>query len=320
MLEPLKVSLTRAHRDEHPAHPVATHVLVDRAEALQQLTEPRVRRDDRLDLSHRASHGRSCHLFGHPIRFVGAVNLNMDEAVVSWASRVAIQSQGPHADGSLAGLQETEGKFPPLASQLIDKETLEPRHVPILPDRPGGTSALAAGREPRCADGGSSACQAGVDRAINREILRAVSAASGEDPFVIDSAGESMLPARAPGAALAYIMVLLAWALVGAIELVDLPNVSLGVLIVPLVEAAIWVTAIGITAYVASRVRRVGAALSVLTTLISGQTPQPGPSFSPPTPHQRSPPHQGAQVHNDPAGVAGSTWVSVHCYPASPQF
>jgi hypothetical protein len=65
-------------------------------------------------------------------------------------------------------------------------------------------------------------------------------------------------------------MALLAWALVGAIELVDLPNVSLGVLIVPFVEAAVWVTAIAITAYIASRVRRAGAALSVLTTLISG--------------------------------------------------
>lgn len=79
-----------------------------------------------------------------------------------------------------------------------------------------------------------------------------------------------MPPARAPRGALPYLMALLAWALVGAIELVDLPNVSWGGLIVPLVEAAVWVTAIGITAYIASRVRRAGAPRSVLTTLISG--------------------------------------------------
>lgn len=101
-------------------------------------------------------------------------------------------------------------------------------------------------------------------------MLLVVSATSGDDPFVADPVGEPVPPARASGGAPAFIMALLAWALVGAIELVDLPNVSVGVLIVPVVEVAVWVTAIGITAYCASRPRRVGAALSVLATLICG--------------------------------------------------
>lgn len=97
-----------------------------------------------------------------------------------------------------------------------------------------------------------------------------MSPASGGDPFVVDPDVEPTLPARASGSALVYILALLAWALVGAVELVDLPNVSIGVLIVPVVEAALWLTAIGITAYVASRVHRFGAILRVLTTLLSG--------------------------------------------------
>lgn len=75
-----------------------------------------------------------------------------------------------------------------------------------------------------------------------------MSATSGDDPFGVDRVGEPVLPAQASGGALAYIIAPLAWALVVVVELVDLPNVSVGVFIVPVVEAAVWVTAIGITA------------------------------------------------------------------------
>ena len=102
------------------------------------------------------------------------------------------------------------------------------------------------------------------------EILPAVSAATGDDPFGVGPAGEPRRPERAVGIAAPVIVALVAWVVVGAIELVDVPNVSVGALAVPVVEAAVWAAAVIVTVYVVWRVRRGGAVLGVLAALIGG--------------------------------------------------
>jgi hypothetical protein len=90
-----------------------------------------------------------------------------------------------------------------------------------------------------------------------------MSATIGDDPFGVGPAGEPRRPERAVGNAVPVIVALVAWVVVGAIELVDVPNVSVGV---PVVEAAVWAAAVVGTVYVVWRVRRAG----VLAALIGG--------------------------------------------------
>jgi hypothetical protein len=97
-----------------------------------------------------------------------------------------------------------------------------------------------------------------------------VSAATGDDPFGVGPAGEPRRPERAVGIAAPVIVALVAWVVVGAIELVDVPNVSVGALAVPVVEAAVWAAAVIVTVYVVWRVRRGGAVLGVLAALFGG--------------------------------------------------
>ncbi|HEU4539515.1 MAG TPA: hypothetical protein VFR23_00170 [Jiangellaceae bacterium] len=49
-----------------------------------------------------------------------------------------------------------------------------------------------------------------------------------------------------------------------------MPNVSVGVLVVPVVEAAVWAAAVVVTVYVVWRVRRGGVVLGVLAALFGG--------------------------------------------------
>jgi hypothetical protein len=97
-----------------------------------------------------------------------------------------------------------------------------------------------------------------------------VSAATGDDPFVVGPVGEPASPERAVGNAVPVIVALVAWVLVSLIELVDVPNVSVGVLVVPVVEAAVWAAAVTVTVYVVWWVRRGGVVLGVLAALIGG--------------------------------------------------
>jgi hypothetical protein len=97
-----------------------------------------------------------------------------------------------------------------------------------------------------------------------------MAAASGEGPFGVDPVFPTAHGLRVVRRIAPVIGMVAAWALVGGIELVDIPNISLGVLIVPLVEAAIWTAAVGVTIYVARMVRRIGAILAVIAALIGG--------------------------------------------------
>lgn len=49
-----------------------------------------------------------------------------------------------------------------------------------------------------------------------------------------------------------------------------MPNVSVGVLVVPVVDAAVWAAAVVVIVYVVWRVRRGGVVLGVLAALFGG--------------------------------------------------
>lgn len=97
-----------------------------------------------------------------------------------------------------------------------------------------------------------------------------MSAATDDDPFVVGPVGEPASPERAVGNAVPVIVALVAWVLVSLIELVDVPKISVGVLVVPVVEAAVWAAAVTVTVCVVWRVRRGGVVLGVLAALIGG--------------------------------------------------
>lgn len=91
-----------------------------------------------------------------------------------------------------------------------------------------------------------------------------------EDPFAAAPVSGPDPPTRVSAHVVVGLTALPIWTLVLFFELVDMPNVSFGVFVVPAFEAVLWLAAILLTVYLAQQVPRIGMALGVVAAITGG--------------------------------------------------